>query len=108
MIHAQGPLTLGNITYSGDTYLFLKSYLSGQGTTENEFIIYRDHAMTQQLGAYRLPDYAFEDFNGGNGSNLYEKVLDVLHDLTIELLKVDNPNTVFTKVNPLQPVTEVE
>lgn len=108
MIHAQGPLTLGNITYSGDTYLFLKSYLSGQGTTENEFIIYRDHAMTQQLGAYRLPDYAFEDFNGGNGSNLYEKVLDVLHDLTIEKLKVDNPKTVFTKVEPLEPVTEVE
>jgi hypothetical protein len=107
MIHAQGTLTLGNITYTGDTYLFLKSYLSGKGTTENEFIIYRDHAMTQQLGAYRLPDYAFEDFNGGNGNNLYEKVLDVLHDLTIEKLKVDNPQTVFTKVAPLQNVTEI-
>jgi hypothetical protein len=30
-----------------------------------------------------------------------------LHDLTIEKLKVDNPQTVFTKVAPIENVTEI-
>jgi hypothetical protein len=72
-------------------YLFLKLYFSGAGTAEAEAIIYKDQAMTEGIGAMKLPDYTFEQL----GAN----PLDKLHTLTIAHLAQDG--AVMTIVNPL-------
>jgi hypothetical protein len=72
-------------------YLFLKLYFSGAGTAEAEAIIYKDQAMTEGIGAMRLPDYTFEQL----GAN----PLDTLHTLTIANLAQDGAT--LTIVNPL-------
>jgi hypothetical protein len=72
-------------------YLFLKLYFSGAGTAEAEAIIYKDQAMTEGIGAMRLPDYTFQQL----GAN----PLDTLHTLTIAHLAQNG--AILTIVNPL-------
>lgn len=108
MIHVQGGLKNNHSTFTQDVFLFLKLYINSAGSTENEAIIYLDQSMTTQIGAMRLPNYTATELQGGTGTNEYEKLLDSLHDLAIELLETDNPNSVFTKVNPIEPETETE
>jgi hypothetical protein len=95
MIKVQGTLTNGHVTYAtNDLYLFLRCYINAAGNTENEAIIYTDQAITNQIGAIRLPDYTFEDLQLQDGD-----VLTTLHNLVIEKLKLDNPQTKFSIVN---------
>ena len=102
MIHVQGTLTNGNVTYStNNLYLFLKCYINQAGSTENEAIIYTDQAITNQIGAMRLPDYTFEDLQIESGD-----VLTTLHNLVIEKLKLDNPQTLFTIINSINNESE--
>jgi hypothetical protein len=89
MIHTT-KLTHNHATYT-DVYLFLKLYFSGAGTAEAEAIIYKDQAMTEGIGAIRLPDYKFEEL----GAN----PLDTLHTLTIAHLAQDGAT--LTIVNPI-------
>ncbi len=89
MIHTT-KLTHNHATYT-DVYLFLKLYFSGAGTAEAEAIIYKDQAMTEGIGAIRLPDYTFDQL----GSN----PLDTLHSLTIKHFEQDGAT--LTIVNPL-------
>lgn len=102
MIHVHGTLTNGNVTYStNNLYLFLKCYINQAGSTENEAIIYTDQSITNQIGAIRLPDYTFDDLQIESGD-----VLTTLHNLVIEKLKLDNPQTTFTIINPIQNESE--
>jgi hypothetical protein len=89
MIHTT-KLTHNHATYT-DVYLFLKLYFSGAGTAEAEAIIYKDQAMTEGIGAMRLPDYTFEQL----GAN----PLDTLHTLTIKHFEHDGAT--LTIVNPI-------
>lgn len=89
MIHTT-KLTHNHATYT-DVYLFLKLYFSGAGTAEAEAIIYNDQAMTEGIGAMRLPNYTFEQL----GAN----PLDTLHQLTITHLAQDG--AILTIVNPI-------
>jgi len=85
-------LTHNRATYS-DVYLFLKLYLNGPGTAEAEAMIYGDQAMTDQIGAMRLPNYTFDQL--GDYPMMY------LHTVTIAQLQAENPTAVITECNPL-------
>ncbi len=91
MIHTT-QLTHNRATYS-DVYLFLKLYLNGPGTAEAEAILYANQAMTDQIGAMRLPNYTFDQL--GNDPMLF------LHALTIEQLQAENPTATITTCNPV-------
>ena len=110
MIKATPSLTLPESvsSFNVDTFLFLKSYLNAAGKTENEFIIYKDQYLKEQIGAFRLPNYTAEELAGGTGANEYEKIIDKLHDLTITQLQAVNPSTTFTKVDVLVEEPQVE
>lgn len=103
MIKCNGPLTVGAITYSANTYLFVKLYLNGAGTTESEAIIYADQSCGTQLGAIRLPNYTADQLTGGVGVTDFDKMLNALQVLTITELIDSNPNTEFTIVEPTKP-----
>lgn len=91
MIHAT-ELKHNYATYS-NVYLFLKLYLNGAGSAESEAILYADQTIKEQIGAIRLSNYTFNEL----GAN----PLDTLHTLTIVKLQEENPNAVFTIVDPI-------
>ena len=91
MIHTT-TLQHNRATYS-DFYLFLKLYLNGPVTAEAEAILYADQAMTDQIGAMRLPNYTFEQL--GNDPML------ALHTLTIAQVQAENPSATITTCNPI-------
>lgn len=91
MIHTT-QLTHNRATYS-DVYLFLKLYLNGPGTAEAEAMIYGDQAMTDQIGAMRLPNYTFDEL--GNDA------MATLHTLTIAHLQAENQTAMITTCNPV-------
>lgn len=112
MIKVEGnfkPSADSRTVFSGDLFLFVKTYLNTAGGTENEAIIYADQTIKEQLGAVRLPDFKAEELVGGTGANEYEKILDKVQDLAIANFQTFNQGVSFSKVLPLDPpAPEVE
>lgn len=85
------------VYYGDQHFLFFKPYLSAPGITNTEVVIYKDPTLTVEVGRFYLPTYTSVDISGGLGITEYDKLIDKLEDLTIDILTELNEDLFIEK-----------